>query len=235
MESEAIVCPLPENLSPALTEKLKLLAPGTYCLHRSWGFGKIKDWDVAHESVIIDFKSKHGHVMQFAYAAESLTPLAPDHVSVQKVESASALSKKALEDPWSSIRTASAASARKPPPTTSRPSSLPDDPRIALGRQANLLGKSAFELSNAEANARRRVIDAKRAALAEKPVNRRDGIGRTSFLDPSEEKRGGNPNPFPKFDASASRCSSADRWGPMTDRASKARSTNSAIVTRKSR
>ncbi|MCE0523731.1 MAG: GreA/GreB family elongation factor [Methylacidiphilales bacterium] len=87
-----------------MTEKLKLLAPGTYCIHRSWGFGKIKDWDSAHESVIIDFKSKHGHVMQFAYAAESLTPLSSDHVSVQKAESAPALRKKALEDPVAVIQ-----------------------------------------------------------------------------------------------------------------------------------
>ena len=99
MESELLSATLPENLSPALTEKLKLLAPGTYCVHRSWGFGKIKDWDSARESVIIDFKSKSGHVMQFAYAAESLTPLPPDHVSVQKVESGDGLRKKAQEDP----------------------------------------------------------------------------------------------------------------------------------------
>jgi transcription elongation GreA/GreB family factor len=99
MESEVLSVTLPENLSPVLAEKLKQLAPGTYCLHRSWGFGKIKDWDTVHESVVIDFKSKAGHVMQYAYAAESLTPLAPDHVSVQKVESGDALKKKALEDP----------------------------------------------------------------------------------------------------------------------------------------
>ena len=99
MESELLSVTLPENLSPALTEKLKLLAPGTYCLHRSWGFGRIKEWDNVHEAVLIDFKSKHGHVMQFGYAAESLTPLAPDHVSVQKVESGPALQKKAIEDP----------------------------------------------------------------------------------------------------------------------------------------
>ena len=104
MESELLSVTLPENLSPALTEKLKLLAPGTYCVHRSWGFGKIKDWDGGRESVIIDFKSKHGHIMQFAYAAESLTPLASDHVSVQKVESAGALRKKALEDPVAVIQ-----------------------------------------------------------------------------------------------------------------------------------
>src|ERR1700727_3560251 len=104
MESELLSITLPENLSPALTEKLKLLAPGTYCTHRSWGFGKIKDWDNVHESVIIDFKSKHGHVMQFAYAAESLTPLAPDHVSVQKVESGPALKKKDADDPVALIQ-----------------------------------------------------------------------------------------------------------------------------------
>jgi transcription elongation GreA/GreB family factor len=99
MESELLSVTLPENLSPALTEKLKLLPPGTYCVHRSWGFGKIKEWDAARESVIIDFKAKAGHVMQYQYAAESLTPLAPDHVSVQKVESLPALIKKAQEDP----------------------------------------------------------------------------------------------------------------------------------------
>jgi transcription elongation GreA/GreB family factor len=104
MESELLSFTMPENLSPALTEKLKLLAPGTYCTHRSWGFGKIKDWDNTHESVIIDFKSKHGHVMQFAYAAESLTALPPDHVSVQKVESGPALKKKAQEDPVAVIQ-----------------------------------------------------------------------------------------------------------------------------------
>src|SRR5271163_4834187 len=99
MESELLSVTLPENLSPALTEKLKLLAPGTYCIHRSWGFGKIKDWDSAREAVIIDFKSKHGHVMQYEYAAESLTPLPVDHVSVQKVEAPAALRQKAQDDP----------------------------------------------------------------------------------------------------------------------------------------
>jgi len=104
MESELLTATLPENLSPALTEKLKLLMPGTYCLHRSWGFGQIKEWNNASDNVSIDFKSKHGHVMQFAYAAESLTPLAPDHVSVQKAESVDALRKKAKENPIAVIQ-----------------------------------------------------------------------------------------------------------------------------------
>jgi transcription elongation GreA/GreB family factor len=99
MESEVLPGTLPENLPAALAEKLKKLAPGTYCLHKSWGFGKIKDWDVNTESVVIDFRSKSSHHMQFAYAAESLTPLAPDHVSAQKAEDTPGLKKKAAEDP----------------------------------------------------------------------------------------------------------------------------------------
>jgi len=99
MDSEVLTVTLPENLLAALAEKLKKLAPGTYCTHRSWGFGKIKDWDANSESVVIDFKSKAGHHMQFAYAAESLTPLPPNHVSVQKAEDPATLKKKASEDP----------------------------------------------------------------------------------------------------------------------------------------
>ncbi|MCE0483142.1 MAG: GreA/GreB family elongation factor [Methylacidiphilales bacterium] len=95
---------LPENLSPALAQKLKQLAPGTYCQHRSWGFGRIKEWNNASESVLIDFKGKHGHAMQFAYAAESLTPLAPDHVLVQKAESIDAFREKAKSDPVAVIK-----------------------------------------------------------------------------------------------------------------------------------
>jgi transcription elongation GreA/GreB family factor len=99
MESELLTATLPENISPALGEKLKHLVPGTYCLHRSWGFGQIKEWNKEGESLTIDFKSKHGHVMQFAYAAESLTPLPGDHVLVQKVESLDKLRAKARENP----------------------------------------------------------------------------------------------------------------------------------------
>jgi transcription elongation GreA/GreB family factor len=99
MDSEVLPLTIPENLPAALAEKLRKLAPGTYCTHRSWGFGKIKDWDANAESLVIDFKSKASHLMQYAYAAESLTPLAPDHVLVQKAESLPALKARATEDP----------------------------------------------------------------------------------------------------------------------------------------
>ena len=99
MESDSSTATLPENISSAVAEKLKALTPGTYCTHRSWGFGQIKDWDVANDSVTIDFKTKKGHLMQFVYAAESLTPLPGDHILVQKAEGIDGLKQKAQTDP----------------------------------------------------------------------------------------------------------------------------------------
>jgi len=99
MESDSSTATLPENISSVVAEKLKSLTPGTYCTHRSWGFGQIKDWDAANDSVTIDFKSKKGHLMQFIYAAESLTPLPTGHILVQKAETLDALKQKAASDP----------------------------------------------------------------------------------------------------------------------------------------
>jgi transcription elongation GreA/GreB family factor len=99
MESDATTATLPENISSAVAEKLKALTPGTYCTHRSWGFGQIKDWDAANDSVTVDFKTKKGHLMQFVYAAESLTPLPGDHILVQKAEGLDSLRQKAQADP----------------------------------------------------------------------------------------------------------------------------------------
>jgi hypothetical protein len=99
MESDTSTATLPENISSAVAEKLKGLTPGTYCTHKSWGFGQVKDWDAANDSVTIDFKTKKAHLMQFVYAAESLTPLPGDHILVQKAENLEGLRQTAQTDP----------------------------------------------------------------------------------------------------------------------------------------
>lgn len=89
-----------ENLPPALAQKLSLLTTGTFCFHRSWGYGQIKE--VADNgNLVIDFGSKKGHTMQPQYAAESLTPLAADHIFVLKATDLEALKKRAQDDPIS--------------------------------------------------------------------------------------------------------------------------------------
>ncbi|MDR1146705.1 MAG: GreA/GreB family elongation factor [Verrucomicrobiales bacterium] len=87
-----------------LTPKLEQLTPGNCCEHRSWGIGKIREWDPIGRKVIIDFAGKAGHAMDFEYAAASLTPLAADHIETQKINAADAVKKLAAEDPAQLMR-----------------------------------------------------------------------------------------------------------------------------------
>ncbi|MEM1059233.1 MAG: GreA/GreB family elongation factor [Verrucomicrobiota bacterium] len=95
---------LPLGLAPDVAAKLKELGPGTYCQHRSWGFGQIKEWDVDEGKVIIDFVEKAGHPMQFEYAAESLTPLPDDHILALKARDLEALQQQAESEPLEVVR-----------------------------------------------------------------------------------------------------------------------------------
>ena len=55
--------------------QLDQLKPGAFCLHKSWGFGRVADWNLLLNQILIDFEKKKGHPMQLQYAAENLTPI----------------------------------------------------------------------------------------------------------------------------------------------------------------
>jgi transcription elongation factor GreA-like protein len=65
-------------------EALVQLATSGFCMHRSWGFGKIKTVDTVFARFTIDFPNKAGHTMDLAFAAESLKPIARDHILARK-------------------------------------------------------------------------------------------------------------------------------------------------------
>jgi transcription elongation GreA/GreB family factor len=65
-------------------EPLTQLATGGFCMHRSWGFGRIKTVDTVFARFTIDFPGKPGHTMDLAFAAESLKPISKDHVLARK-------------------------------------------------------------------------------------------------------------------------------------------------------
>jgi transcription elongation factor GreA len=64
--------------------KLEAMQPGAYCIHRSWGFGKIREYDAAEGKLVIDFEGKASHKMDPAFCATTLEVLAPDHILVRK-------------------------------------------------------------------------------------------------------------------------------------------------------
>jgi len=65
-------------------EALVELTTSGFCMHRSWGFGRIKTVDTVFARFTIDFPNKAGHTMDLAFAAESLRPIPKDHVLARK-------------------------------------------------------------------------------------------------------------------------------------------------------
>lgn len=64
--------------------KLESMQPGNYCLHHSWGFGKIVDYKSAEDRLIIDFEEgKQGHAMAPAFCVRRLEILKPNDVLVR--------------------------------------------------------------------------------------------------------------------------------------------------------
>ena len=66
-------------------DPLVQLTTSGYCLHRSWGFGKIASVDMVFARFSIDFQNKPGHTMDLGFAAESLKPIDPNHILARKV------------------------------------------------------------------------------------------------------------------------------------------------------
>ncbi len=95
---------LPSNVNAAQAEKLKKLQPGAYCSSRSWGFGQIRSWDSDGDALIIDFKGKSAHAMQFGYAADTLVPIPTEHVLAQIQIDLERLKQQAQTEPATLIR-----------------------------------------------------------------------------------------------------------------------------------
>jgi transcription elongation GreA/GreB family factor len=62
---------------------LQLIQCG-YCMHRSWGFGKITTVDTVFARLLIDFHAKPGHSMDLAFGLETLKPIPADHILARK-------------------------------------------------------------------------------------------------------------------------------------------------------
>ncbi len=87
------------KLSQAEGEKLSKLPVGAFCQHKSWGAGRVKEWDTLADRMVIDFEGKPGHVMKLAFAAGSLEPFADDHFIARRVGDLAGLRAMSQENP----------------------------------------------------------------------------------------------------------------------------------------
>jgi transcription elongation factor GreA-like protein len=92
------------KLTLLAASQLEKLKPGIFCLHKSWGFGRVSDWNLLLNQIVIDFAGRKSHAMQAQYAAENLTPLAPEHFLVRKATNLGSIKKLAREDPEGLVR-----------------------------------------------------------------------------------------------------------------------------------
>ncbi len=79
-------------------EPLTVLAATTYCHHRSWGFGRIKTVDTVFARFVIDFPGKPDHPMDLSFSADSLKPIAADHILARKASELDRLRQMAAQD-----------------------------------------------------------------------------------------------------------------------------------------
>jgi transcription elongation factor GreA len=92
------------KLTPRAAQQLEKLKPGTFCLHKSWGFGRVSEWNLLLNQIVIDFAGKKSHPMQAEYAAENVTPLAPEHFLARKATDLASIKNLAREDPPALVR-----------------------------------------------------------------------------------------------------------------------------------
>ncbi len=90
MNSEAVTAIIAKT--PALKAhkaKLEAMEPGSYCMHRSWGFGQIKSYDESSRKLHIDFKGKKSHAMDPAFCVNTMEVLPANHIlSLKETEPA---------------------------------------------------------------------------------------------------------------------------------------------------
>jgi len=87
------------KIERAIAEKIDALAPGTICNHRSWGVGKVAEWDLLGGRIVIDFEDKPGHAMALKFAANSLEPIEEGHFFSMRYTQKDELTALAESDP----------------------------------------------------------------------------------------------------------------------------------------
>ena len=92
------------KLTVAGAEALEQLKPGTFCLHKSWGFGRVASWNLLLNQILIDFEKKKAHQMQLQYAADNLTPVPAGHFLARKASDLTALKRELKENAAAVVR-----------------------------------------------------------------------------------------------------------------------------------
>ena len=80
---------------------LEAMKEGTFCIHRSWGFGKISGYDSDKAMILVDFESEDrtNHPMDPVFCLGKLEVLDPSHILARHRENPDEIEKMAKKEP----------------------------------------------------------------------------------------------------------------------------------------
>ena len=84
-------------------ERLSQLAPGNFCIHKSFGAGKVIDWDLPGKRVTIDFEKSTGQTMELQFAFQKTEWIGPEDFRAKKIEQLEELRSLSKSDPLALI------------------------------------------------------------------------------------------------------------------------------------
>ena len=82
-----------------LADRLTQLSPGSFCLHKSFGAGKVTDWDLPGKKVVIDFEKSSGQSMELQFALQKTEWIPADDFRAKKIEQLEELRALSKKDP----------------------------------------------------------------------------------------------------------------------------------------
>jgi transcription elongation GreA/GreB family factor len=80
-------------------ERLSQLAPGNFCVHKSFGAGKVTDWDLPGKKVTIDFEKSTAQAMELQFALQKTEWIGGDDFRAKKIEQLEELRVLSKSDP----------------------------------------------------------------------------------------------------------------------------------------
>lgn len=80
-------------------ERLSQLAPGNFCTHKSFGAGKVTEWDLPGKKVVIDFENSPGQTMELQFAFQKTEWIPEDDFRAKKIEKLEELRELSKADP----------------------------------------------------------------------------------------------------------------------------------------
>jgi transcription elongation GreA/GreB family factor len=101
------------KLPAAAAPKVSQLAPGTFVSSRNFGAGKIAEWDLLGDRMLVDFEGKPGHALKLEFASKLLDIIGEDHILARRFADKAGLLDLAEKDPAGFVRLALVSNGRK--------------------------------------------------------------------------------------------------------------------------